>query len=83
MAKPTRRQLLAYLAEIQNAIGDAGCYSLDDTNPNRGAALANALRRAHKLCVEAQTHDRPVTIRERLAYGFKLTTMGEKVGSDG
>lgn len=76
MAKPTRRQLLAYLSEIQNAIGDAGCCSLDDRNPDRAKILANALKRAHQLCIDAQSHDRPVSIVERRYCGFRLTTVG-------
>lgn len=76
MARPTRRQLLAYLSEIQNAIGDAGCYSLEDKNPDRAAMLARALRRAHQLCIDAQSKDRPVTLAERRFCGFRLTERG-------
>lgn len=76
VGKHTRRQLLAHIGQIQNEIGLALEYSLDDRNPNRAACLAKALGRAHELCIAAAATDRPIHETEMRYLGFRIEPQG-------
>jgi len=74
--KHTRRQLLAYIAEIQNQIGLALEYN-DNDQAERAPRVRKALARAHDLCITAQATDKPASLAEQSAVrGFRIETAG-------
>lgn len=61
--KPTRRQLLAHIAAIQDTIGRAVMVN-GDRNPNREFEVRSALEEAHERCIRARASDPPSTEKE-------------------
>lgn len=57
--KPTRRDLLIIVGRLQDLIGDAVAAN-GDRNINREEDLQNIFKRAHKLCVEVRSYDKPI-----------------------
>jgi hypothetical protein len=58
--KPTRRDLLVVIERLQRLVSRAGA-AMSDRNPNRAEEVAAALDRAFDLCVDARSHDDPIT----------------------
>ena len=57
--KPTRKDLLVVIGELQNRIGLAKALC-NDRNPDRQAQVDHALQTAIELCVEARSYDPPL-----------------------
>lgn len=58
--KPTRRDLLLVIGQLQDLIGEANGIAGNDRNPNRLAETKGTLDMAFGLAVEAQGFDKPV-----------------------
>lgn len=59
--KPTRRQLLMVLAELQGLIGNAKSFHANDRDPNGFENGQNCFSVAHDLCIDASGFDNQIT----------------------
>lgn len=57
--RPTRRDLLLVIGELQNLFGRAA-GAASDRNPNRAEDIAKFTKAGHDLCVEARGFDPPI-----------------------
>ena len=57
--RPTRRDLLVVVGELQNLIGLALAYN-NDRNPDKQANVDDALGQALTFCIEARGQDPPI-----------------------
>ena len=58
MPKPSRSDLLAAIASLQDIVGAAHA-AMNDRNENREAEVKGYLDQALKFCVEARSYDPP------------------------
>lgn len=72
IAKPTRRDLLIIVGELQGCIGRIMVASVD-RNQNRASDVERITREAHTLCVGARRFDPPLdgATSPRLEVGDK------------
>jgi hypothetical protein len=67
--RPTRRDLLLVIGELQTLVGQTiSAYS--DRNPERARDIANFTGRAHDLCVEARSFDPPIEGGSRRGWPY-------------
>lgn len=64
--KPTRKDFLKILGELQRLIGKAKGLHANDRNPMGFEYGQNALEEAHELCISASQFDPPVETPEGL-----------------
>jgi hypothetical protein len=57
--KPTRKELVAVIQELQDLIGCARGAALNDRDPNRMDSVQRPLEQGFNLCVEALSFDPP------------------------
>lgn len=57
--KPTRKELLVIITELQGLIGEAWSFHNNDRDAHGFEKAAKLLETAHNLCIEARAHDRP------------------------
>lgn len=60
--KPTRRELLAVVTELQRLIGSASAYHANDRNPNGFEQGQRLLSEAFQLCLDARSFDPPTDL---------------------
>jgi len=60
--KPSRRDLLRVITELQHLIGQASAYIGNDRNPNGYEQGMKTLEQAHTLCIEARSFDPPTDV---------------------
>jgi hypothetical protein len=58
-SKPTRKELLNIIEELQGCFGDIAALQRDDRNPNRGADILRMTQKGFDLCCEARSFDPP------------------------
>lgn len=58
--KPTRKELVAAIQELQGLIGRAKGAAWNDRNPNRMADIQIPLEQAFDLCVESLSFEPPL-----------------------
>lgn len=68
--RPTRRDLLLVITQLQGWVGEAAALHGNDRDPNGFERGQAALRRAFALCVEARSFDPPLQARKRNARGW-------------
>ncbi len=56
--RPSRRDLLRVVYELQNIVGRA-MVANNDRNPNQWGDTTKALEEAHTLCIDARAFDQP------------------------
>lgn len=57
--KPTRKELLMVITELQGLIGTALAAHGNDRNPSGFEKGQQVLQQAHELCIQARTFDPP------------------------
>lgn len=58
--RPTRRDLLLVIGELQNVIGKIS-EGANDRNPSRAEDIADTVARGMRLCIEARSFDPPIS----------------------
>lgn len=58
--KPTRKDLLVIIGELQTLIGSAHGLHANDRNPMGFEDGQKKLEQAHELCIQARSFDKPV-----------------------
>ena len=58
--KPTRRELLKVLAELQGLIGEAMGAHDNDRDPDAQLKVRRPLEKGFDLCIQAQSYDPPL-----------------------
>jgi len=61
--RPTRRDLLVVVGQLQDAIGRLSAVTNNDRSPTRADDLKPLFAAAFDLCVAATAHDPPLTAR--------------------
>lgn len=61
MRRPTRRDLLLVIGELQNIIGAMGASYGNDRAIDRAGPLKELEKRGMDLCVKARSFDPPIT----------------------
>lgn len=61
--KPTRRDLLLVIGELQGIIGEISGAYLNDRGPDRAQLVMDAVSRGERLCIQARSFDPPITGR--------------------
>lgn len=69
MRRPTRRDLLIVVGQLQDLIGQAEAEHANDRSPDGFERGQEALRLAHDLCVRARSFDPPVSGKSRKGWG--------------
>jgi len=59
MTKPTRRDLIAVVEQLQDHVGEAMQWIDADTTPDAKTRMRAALSAAHDLCISTREHDPP------------------------
>jgi hypothetical protein len=57
--KPSRRELLKALSELQALIGDAIAAHANDRDPDAFVKVQTPLEKAFELCIQARSFDPP------------------------
>lgn len=60
--KPTRKDLMKVITELQKLIGTAMSRHGNDRDPNGFEKGQIALEQAHNLCIEARSFDPPTDV---------------------
>lgn len=63
MKRPTRRDLLLVIGELQGVFGRLRAAAMDDRATERAAALQDLAELGHDLCIKARSFDPPITGR--------------------
>lgn len=63
--KPTRKDLLAVITELQNLVGTAMSAHANDRDPAGFEKGQKALEQAHELCILARSYDPPIDHEDR------------------
>jgi hypothetical protein len=58
--RPTRRDLLVVIGQLQRLIGEASMHHGNDRDANGFEKGVRVLREAHALCVDARAYDPPI-----------------------
>ncbi len=67
--KPSRRDLLIVVEQLQNMIGEADGLRQNDRDQNAYSCEGVVLRKAHDLCIDARSFDDPVEGKSRNGWG--------------
>lgn len=60
-SKPTRRDLLLVIGELQDLIGHIGSSYNNDRGPERAQLVQDAVARGMSLCILARSFDPPLS----------------------
>lgn len=61
--KPTRRDLLVVIGQLQDAIGRLSNIAQNDRNKNKMDDFLRIANPAHELCIAARSYDPPIDVR--------------------
>ena len=59
--RPTRRDLLLVVGELQDIIGEIGAVYANDRSAERAKPIQDLVRRGMDLCIRATAHDPPLS----------------------
>ncbi len=67
--KPTRRDLLIVIGQLQTSIGRIASAANNDRSQNRIEVVNEESDRAFELCIEARSFDPPIETKSRNGWG--------------